>query len=267
MTDFSGARLLVVEDQAILALAHKALLEKVAYTVEVVLTGEAAIEKVREGVNFDLILMDINLGSGIDGTQAARHIIGEQDIPILFLSSHTEPEYVAKTEAITNYGYVVKSSSPTVLYASIKMALRLHRAKIQLRERNHLLQNLFNQSPIGIMAIDEKLYIVQANKVAEEFAQRTLAEVTPARCGDFLGCLNASQNPGLCGETPQCATCGLNLQIRGVLAGKGPQDLELGVLEQLTGVEVRHRTIRYKATPLPIEGRPGVLLTFYDLET
>ena len=39
----------------------------------------------------DLILMDINLGSGMDGTQAAEQILRTNDIPILFLSSHTEP--------------------------------------------------------------------------------------------------------------------------------------------------------------------------------
>ncbi|MDA8427495.1 MAG: PAS domain S-box protein, partial [Treponema sp.] len=80
----------------------------------------------------DLILMDIDLGKGMGGTEAARLILASNDIPILFLSSHTEPDIVTKTEEITNYGYVVKSSTFTVLDASIKMALKLFAAKRQL---------------------------------------------------------------------------------------------------------------------------------------
>ncbi len=46
-------------------------------------------------------------------------------MPITFLSSHTNPEIVNKTEGITGYGYIVKGTGDTVLLASVKMALRL----------------------------------------------------------------------------------------------------------------------------------------------
>ncbi|MFW5784062.1 MAG: PAS domain S-box protein, partial [Spirochaetota bacterium] len=73
----------------------------------------------------DLVLMDINLGAGIDGTQAAEQILARRELPIVFLSSHTEPEVVEKTEKITSYGYIVKNSGETVLTTSVKMAFRL----------------------------------------------------------------------------------------------------------------------------------------------
>ncbi len=47
----------------------------------------------------------------MDGTEAAALILKERDLPVVFLSSHTEPEVVARTEKITSYGYVVKDSS------------------------------------------------------------------------------------------------------------------------------------------------------------
>jgi CheY-like chemotaxis protein len=43
--------------------------------------------------------MDINLGEGIDGTECAELILKERDIPLVFLSSHTEPEIVRKPKA------------------------------------------------------------------------------------------------------------------------------------------------------------------------
>ncbi|WP_411821892.1 PAS domain S-box protein [Leptospira sp. 'Mane'] len=77
---------------------------------------------------FDLVLMDIDLGSEMDGTETAKLILEKYDIPLLFLSSHTEPEVVTKTENITSYGYVVKNSGITILDASIKMAFKLYDA-------------------------------------------------------------------------------------------------------------------------------------------
>jgi PAS domain S-box-containing protein len=125
--------ILLVEDEAIIAMQETKRLEKAGYGVVQSSTGEMAIDIVnRDPGGIDLILMDIDLGKGIDGTEAAERILRTKDLPILFLSSHMEPEIVRKTEEITNYGYVVKSSVFAVLDASIKMALKLFSATKQL---------------------------------------------------------------------------------------------------------------------------------------
>jgi PAS domain S-box-containing protein len=124
--------ILLVEDEALIALSETSQLKKAGYSVIHSLTGENAIKIVNANPSsIDLILMDIDLGEGIDGTETARQIHTTADIPVLFLSSHTETEIVHKSEKITNYGYVVKSSSFTVLDASIKMAFKLYAASRQ----------------------------------------------------------------------------------------------------------------------------------------
>ena len=150
MSDLVKKRILLVEDEVILAMNEKMQLEKYGYSVRTVTTGEKAVEAVKTSSDIDLILMDINLGTGIDGTQAAELILKDHNIPVVFLSSHTEPEVVEKTEKITSYGYVVKNSSITVLDASIKMALKLfdsnrrHMLKeIALQESENRFQDLF----------------------------------------------------------------------------------------------------------------------------
>lgn len=122
-------KIFMVEDEAIIAMSQKKTLEDFGYEVSIAKSGEEAIQIVNNDCNCDLILMDINLGSEMDGTQAAKKILESKDIPIVFNSSHQEKEVVEKTEKITSYGYVVKGSSPTVLDASIKMAFRLHESK------------------------------------------------------------------------------------------------------------------------------------------
>lgn len=124
--------ILLVEDEVIIAMTEKMALEKYGYTVITTNSGEEAVEVFTKNNDIDLIIMDINLGRGIDGIQAAKIILKTRDIPLLFLSSHTEPEVVEKTEKITSYGYVVKNSSLTVLDASIKMAFKLFYANKQI---------------------------------------------------------------------------------------------------------------------------------------
>jgi CheY-like chemotaxis protein len=91
-----------VEDEVILAMSAKMSLEKYGYSVITIITGNKAIEAVKSTPGIDLILMDIDLGKGIDGTQAAEMILKDHDIPVIFVSSHTEPQIVEKTEKITS---------------------------------------------------------------------------------------------------------------------------------------------------------------------
>lgn len=138
-SDIPARSILLVEDEAIQAMLSMQALEKYGYSVSTVNTGEKAVALIDAGSDIDLILMDIDLGKGLDGTQAAAGILSRHDIPIVFLSSHTEPEVVEKTEKITSYGYVVKNSSITVLDASIKMAFKLFEAQKNIKgQKNDL---------------------------------------------------------------------------------------------------------------------------------
>ncbi|MBU0929325.1 MAG: response regulator [Spirochaetes bacterium] len=122
--------ILLVEDEALIAMYEARQLEGEGYRVITASRGEKAVAIVSdEGTEIDLVLMDIDLGPGMDGTEAAVEILRRRDVPLVFLSSHTEKEIVRKTEVITNYGYVVKDSSFTVLDASIKMAFKLFEAR------------------------------------------------------------------------------------------------------------------------------------------
>ncbi|TVR51217.1 MAG: PAS domain S-box protein [Spirochaetaceae bacterium] len=126
----NGSRaILLVEDEPLIAMAEKMILERAGYTVVTTGTGEKAVEIVAADTTVELILMDIDLGPGMRGTEAAALILAERDLPLVFLSSHTEPEIVEQTEGITSYGYIVKNSDETVLLASIRMAFRLHETR------------------------------------------------------------------------------------------------------------------------------------------
>ncbi len=142
MAGNEGATILLVEDNAELALTEKQALTRAGYAIVTAHGGKRAVELVESGAAIDLILMDVDLGNGMDGTEAAERIIRKRDIPVVFLSSHTEKEIIERTERITSYGYVAKDSSDVVLVASIKMAFKLHAEKSRVQARQKEIEEI-----------------------------------------------------------------------------------------------------------------------------
>jgi PAS domain S-box-containing protein len=186
--------ILLVEDEAVTAVAEKRVLEKHGYLVLVVPSGEKAIEAVKSHERIDLILMDVNLGAGMDGTEAAEIILSERDIPVIFLSNHTQRDVVEKTDRIASYGYVVKNSGEAVLIASVNMAFRLHEANRELKKREQALKeseqrfrSLFETSADSILLVNQETdQVLGANPAAcrlygyslEEFLALKITDVS-----------------------------------------------------------------------------------------
>jgi len=143
LSNYGVSLILLVEDEAIIAMEEAMILRSEGYEVVQAFSGEEAVLIAgRRNASIDMILMDIDLGSGIDGTEAARQILEFCDIPIVFLSSHTEKEIVDKTEKITSYGYIVKNFPPIILNTSIKMAHKLYLEKKRVKESNYALAEM-----------------------------------------------------------------------------------------------------------------------------
>ena len=177
--------LLLVEDEALIAMDEAMTLQKYGYTVVTVHTGEKAIQTVREKP-IDLILMDIDLGrEQIDGTETARKILHEYNLPIVFLTSHAEKEIVDKVKGITRYGYVLKNSGEFVLIESIGMSFELfeanrrmqaefmdrQQAERALKESLQISDDIVNAIPSGLFIYQfkepDKLYLLAGNPESE----------------------------------------------------------------------------------------------------
>lgn len=176
--------ILLVEDEAINAMLNKLALERHGYKVVTVHSGEKAVELFKTENTIDLILMDIDLGKGIDGTQTAALILKTCNIPIIFLSSYSEPEIVEKTEKITSYGYVVKTSGITVLDTSIKMAFKLFAAKNKEQSKNTIMNEsektvlwLMDATDEIILSVDCQGIIILLNKSGHELLGYTSPEL------------------------------------------------------------------------------------------
>ena len=172
-------KILLVEDEMIIAMSESNLLTKNGYEVLVATSGEKAIGKLHANTDISLILMDIDLGKGLDGTETAKKILEFRDIPIVFLTSHSEQEIVNKVRAITRYGYVLKGSNDFVLLSSIEMAYELFESHKKTKESEERFKNLFHKhNAIMLLINPESGAITDANLSAEKFYGYKLEELT-----------------------------------------------------------------------------------------
>ncbi len=184
MTTGFPKKILLVEDDNSTALITSYTLRKCGYEVLTAETGESAVEIALNDNSINLILMDIELGKGIDGTEAATRILEKVNIPIVFHTTHSEQEYVQKFKKITRYGYINKNCGEYVLCSSLEMAFELFDASqellYELRERKRVEEEIkaeaakqaliLNNIPcIAMILRKETREIVFSNTVAQEF--------------------------------------------------------------------------------------------------
>jgi DNA-binding NarL/FixJ family response regulator len=131
--------ILLVEDEALIAMELADRLTQLAYTVcRHVSTGEDAVRSVEE-LHPDLVLMDIKLAGKMNGLEAAELIRAKHDIPIVFLSAFSDNELLKQATRAEPYGYLVKPFEERELHSTITMAL--YRSRME-RERAELTRQL-----------------------------------------------------------------------------------------------------------------------------
>jgi two-component system, response regulator PdtaR len=120
-------KILVVEDQTIVALNIKNRLRNLGYAVAgTVVSGEEAIRET-ELTNADLVLMDIMLKGNMDGIEAARIIKSRFGIPIIYLTACTDFETLERAKLTDPEGYISKPFKEEDLYKNIEAALLKNR--------------------------------------------------------------------------------------------------------------------------------------------
>ncbi len=219
MTIESGKTILLVEDEAIISIIASRALQKAGFKVITANSGEKAVALASADGTINLVLMDINLGAGIDGTEAARQILDIRNLPIVFHTSHSERELVEKVRGITRYGYIIKSSGDFVLQSTVEMAFELFESRCSnekilkaMMESEAKFYSIFTQSPIGAVVVDLDKKFVRANNAFCKFTGYSESE--------------------LIGKTIADITC--------------PEDVEIGMSEmkQLAAGEIENSTVR-----------------------
>lgn len=132
--------ILLVEDEEIFSVAEIDFLENCGYRVLHAPCSQRAIEIIRNAPFINLVLMDIDLHEAIDGTELAAKILEIREIPIIFLSSHSDMDTKNKAKKISSYGFILKNTAFAILDTSIEMALNLFSEKQSAKQKDKALK-------------------------------------------------------------------------------------------------------------------------------
>lgn len=157
------ARILIVEDEAIIASVIAAALKKFGYEViEILNSGEAAVTATLAKVP-DLILMDIRLQREMDGISAVERIQEHLDIPVIYLTAYADEPTLERAKKTRPYGYIPKPFQEIELKTTIEMALYKHGFEIKLKESEARFRSLFENSQDVIYINDSLGNLLEMN--------------------------------------------------------------------------------------------------------
>lgn len=188
MTDLTSGipRIMVVEDEGIIAQDIKNCLEGLGYIVpDVVFTGKEAIQRAEE-LHPDLVLMDIVLKGDIDGIETAAEIRKKYNIPIVYLTAYEDDRTLKRAKMTEPLGYILKPFEERYLRSSIEMALYKHQMETKLKENERWLSAILQSVGDAVIVTDEFGFIKFMNPVAENLIGWKLNDVVGKRIYELL---------------------------------------------------------------------------------
>jgi diguanylate cyclase (GGDEF)-like protein/PAS domain S-box-containing protein len=186
------ARILVVEDEAVVAHDLQSTLTRLGYEAPApVASGEAALACLEE-VRPDLVLMDIHLAGKMDGIATAERIRGRMHLPIVYLTAHSDEATFRRASITEPYAYILKPFEERELTIAIDIALYRHAVEGKLGQVERWLASTLNSMGDAVIATDAEGRVTFVNDVAEaltgwdrgEALGRRLAEVLRLVDGD-----------------------------------------------------------------------------------
>ena len=161
------ARIMIVEDESIMAVMIEKRLQRMGYTVCTrVFSGEEAVRQAAS-IQPDLVLMDIQLQGHMDGIEAAEEIQTLFDIPVIYLTACDDEETLLRARITEPFGYLIKPFSERELHTVIEIALYKHKAEKKLRENQQWFAAILKSIGEAVIATNKEGSIRFINPVAE----------------------------------------------------------------------------------------------------
>ena len=124
-------RILIAEDEAVTALDLKRELIALGYEVTGIADNASDAVNAAAAQKPDLVLMDIHLSGSMDGIVAASAIRGSEDLPVVFLTAHSDQTTLDRALIASPFGYILKPFQVRELKVTIEVALYKHRKEAE----------------------------------------------------------------------------------------------------------------------------------------
>jgi PAS domain S-box-containing protein len=265
------ANILIVEDEAVVAADLAGKLERAGYRcVGVAADGEDALETAKE-LAPDLVLMDIRLAGPMDGIKTAERIQSIRNVPIIYLTAHSDMATLRRAAATEPFGYILKPFEERDVTTQIEIALFKHQAERRLRESEERYRKLVETAMDSIVTFDHAGLIVSCNPATEKMFGYRVDEMV----GRNISMLIPSWFAELGDEAPVDAASrimrliGLWRELNGRRRQGDAFPVEIAVSESFSNGEIRYTGIlrdvsERKRTEAELRWRAGLLAQTHD---
>ena len=160
-------KILIVENEGVVARSLKSSLEKMGYEVAApVFSGEEAIEKAGE-LCPDLILMDVVLRGDMNGIEAADKIHKDFDIPSIYLATSADEEMLRQAKVTKSYEYILKPYMERELRINTEIAIYRIEADEELKRSEERYRTVFENTGTATAVIEEDTTVSMVNHEME----------------------------------------------------------------------------------------------------
>jgi PAS domain S-box-containing protein len=214
------SRILIVEDEVVIGLHLKRMLEGLGYDVcEPQDTFPGAMQQARL-FRPAAALVDIGLHGKEEGIEIAARLRAELDIPVVFLTAFSDEMVAQRARQAEPFGYLTKPFDPRSLKATIEMALQRHLMEARLKASEERYRYLFEQMAQGIVYQDAIGRVTSANPAAQHILGVSLAQMV-GRTSPFLPGQVISEDGSALAEEDQPAMSALRTgrEVKGQILG------------------------------------------------
>lgn len=177
-----AARILIVEDEALIAADLADALESQGYTITGVAgTGDLAL-RLAEEQQPDVVLCDVHLRGRLDGIEVAEKL-RPNGAPLVFLTAHGDPTTLARAEAVEPAGYLIKPFDERTLFATLRMALFRAAAERERSQRRAMVASAVERIDRPVLGFTADGHVIWVNSLARDQGSRrgqTIAEAFAA---------------------------------------------------------------------------------------
>lgn len=163
-----GEHILIVEDEAVIAMDMQSLLESLGYHVPFIAADAAETFGAVRVARPDLVLLDINLGSGPDGISVAEELQRRWELPIIFLTAHADAATIGRAKALQPYHYLLKPFAERELAIAVELALLKSQSDRALRASEQRFATTLHAIADGVVVSDAAGRISFMNPVAAQ---------------------------------------------------------------------------------------------------
>jgi len=190
MKDMKASKILIVEDEAIVAADLAAKLTRLGYEiVGTAMDGLEAVEMTcRAGP--DLVLMDIQLEGEMDGIEAAEEIRRRCHAPLIYLTAHSDRETLARAKLTGPFGYILKPFQERELTTQIELALYKHQTERELHRQREWLRVTLTSIGEAVIATDAGGNVTFVNPKAEFLTGWTMEDAVASPVGSVFRVVN-----------------------------------------------------------------------------